>query len=262
MVEIGFKDIRIPEPCHEDWNKMTPEEKGRFCASCQKVVYDFTRATEEEFNELVAEKGKVCGHFREGQVASNDPVEKSFWTGFRKFLALAGVVILFNMLTIQLSFAQTINTGGKGVEVQMPDLREKQVMKENMRIMGLVEERLKRDKQTKKSKDGISIRGVRVTLQDMEGNVLAVDTTDSNGYFELVVPDSVNWNQNVIVKAERNKGLWRYGATASFKTTSVTLIDPSFVLDTFFIVVKMKVNVKEKKRWLRRGGHRTMQTFI
>jgi hypothetical protein len=34
--------LQIPEPCHEDWNKMTPVHKGRFCDSCEKAVVDFT----------------------------------------------------------------------------------------------------------------------------------------------------------------------------------------------------------------------------
>ena len=33
----------IPNPCHEDWNKMTPEDKGRHCSVCDKVVIDFTK---------------------------------------------------------------------------------------------------------------------------------------------------------------------------------------------------------------------------
>ena len=35
----------IPEPCHENWNKMTPQEQGRHCAVCSKVVVDFTKKT-------------------------------------------------------------------------------------------------------------------------------------------------------------------------------------------------------------------------
>ena len=62
--------INIPEPCHEDWNEMTPKEKGRFCASCSKIVVDFSRMEPEEIkNYLITKtKEKVCGHFRRSQV--------------------------------------------------------------------------------------------------------------------------------------------------------------------------------------------------
>ena len=52
--------ISIPKPCHEDWNKMTPDAKGAFCASCQKSVYDFSNKTDQEIISVFEkeEKGK------------------------------------------------------------------------------------------------------------------------------------------------------------------------------------------------------------
>ena len=40
--------LQIQEPCHEDWHKMLPEEKGRFCMACQKKVIDFTGYTDRQ----------------------------------------------------------------------------------------------------------------------------------------------------------------------------------------------------------------------
>lgn len=66
--------ITIPEPCHEDWNNMHPDEKGRFCNSCQKSVYDFSNKTNDEILYVLNEKKaeKVCGRFRVAQV--NKPI--------------------------------------------------------------------------------------------------------------------------------------------------------------------------------------------
>jgi hypothetical protein len=62
--------VRIPEPCHEDWNKMKPEEKGRFCNSCSKTVVDFSNKTDVEIRKILDEspKGQVCGHFKKSQL--------------------------------------------------------------------------------------------------------------------------------------------------------------------------------------------------
>ena len=62
--------ISIPKPCHEDWNKMTPNEQGSFCGKCCKTVIDFSNKSPEEIkNTLFAENGKkVCGRFTNDQL--------------------------------------------------------------------------------------------------------------------------------------------------------------------------------------------------
>jgi hypothetical protein len=34
--------LQINKPCHENWGAMTPNERGRHCASCDKTVVDLT----------------------------------------------------------------------------------------------------------------------------------------------------------------------------------------------------------------------------
>jgi len=63
--------IEITNPCHENWDAMTPNEKGAFCLSCQKNVIDFTKKTIDDikdyFNALPITE-KVCGRFKENQL--------------------------------------------------------------------------------------------------------------------------------------------------------------------------------------------------
>ncbi len=67
MKKIEFS---IPKPCHEDWNKMSPRERGRFCDKCAKTVLDFTSKNDEEIQEYVTEHQgeKLCGRFRNDQL--------------------------------------------------------------------------------------------------------------------------------------------------------------------------------------------------
>ncbi len=59
----------IPKPCHENWENMLPEEKGKFCESCQKTVYDFTQTSDEKIQQIFEkENGNICGRFREDQL--------------------------------------------------------------------------------------------------------------------------------------------------------------------------------------------------
>ncbi|MFC4230835.1 carboxypeptidase-like regulatory domain-containing protein [Parasediminibacterium paludis] len=61
--------IHIPTPCHENWNAMTPEAKGRFCGSCAKVVVDFSVMTDNEvLNYLKKNSSNTCGHFTSDQL--------------------------------------------------------------------------------------------------------------------------------------------------------------------------------------------------
>ncbi len=62
--------VNLPEPCHEDWNKMNSQEKGRFCGSCQKLVIDFSQMSDTEIINYFKEyKGQnTCGHFKKSQV--------------------------------------------------------------------------------------------------------------------------------------------------------------------------------------------------
>lgn len=62
--------LQIPEPCHEDWDKMTPGEKGRFCDSCQKTVHDFTGMSDAQLVAFFKKPstGSVCGRFLDDQL--------------------------------------------------------------------------------------------------------------------------------------------------------------------------------------------------
>ena len=43
--------LYIPKPCHEDWNKMTPTQQGKFCSSCSKQVIDFSLMSDQSNTE-------------------------------------------------------------------------------------------------------------------------------------------------------------------------------------------------------------------
>src|SRR6185503_11960118 len=55
-IKLQIAQPTINEPCHEDWNKMLPEEQGKFCLSCKKAVYDFTAKTSEEIFQFFRQR--------------------------------------------------------------------------------------------------------------------------------------------------------------------------------------------------------------
>ena len=61
--------LTIPQPCHENWDQMTPRDKGRFCASCQKTVVDFSAMSDRQIAEFFKKPvSSVCGHFAQDQL--------------------------------------------------------------------------------------------------------------------------------------------------------------------------------------------------
>jgi hypothetical protein len=54
-------DIRIATPCKADWNKMSGDERVRFCGQCKLNVYNISEMTTDEAEKLIIEKeGKLC----------------------------------------------------------------------------------------------------------------------------------------------------------------------------------------------------------
>ncbi len=97
--------VKVPEPCHEDWNKMQPDEKGKFCLSCSKSVIDFTNKTDEEIKNILLENKnqKVCGHFKSSQLNRPlnyiiDPIQLPRNISFSKAFAIALFFVFGSML--------------------------------------------------------------------------------------------------------------------------------------------------------------------
>ena len=78
--------LSIPEPCHENWQQMTPTDQGRFCNACAKEVIDFSTMTDIQvlnyFTNMTNEK--VCGRALPEQLdrtlsRPEHPKKKIFW---------------------------------------------------------------------------------------------------------------------------------------------------------------------------------------
>lgn len=65
--------IILPKPCHEKWETMTSQEKGRFCAVCSKTVRDFTNDSDDEILDYFSNHSSqnICGNFYESQLNRN-----------------------------------------------------------------------------------------------------------------------------------------------------------------------------------------------
>lgn len=100
--------ISIPNPCHEDWDKMTPKEQGRFCSSCQKCVVDFTGFSDGQLYKFLAERRgqKICGRFNRTQLNRQISIPHQPHSALYKWMIAAGLALVFTVTPDFKSFAQ------------------------------------------------------------------------------------------------------------------------------------------------------------
>lgn len=61
--------LRIDNPCSENWDEMLPSEKGKFCQSCSKNIIDFTNLSDKEIIAIISKSsGGLCGRLRNDQL--------------------------------------------------------------------------------------------------------------------------------------------------------------------------------------------------
>ncbi len=101
--------INIPNPCSEDWSKMGPTEKGRFCSHCQKSVIDFTKFSDKAIFEYITQykRKHICGRFYDTQLNRpiNIPPQPNSRL-YRYFIGL-GLTLVFAQLPNSATYAKT-----------------------------------------------------------------------------------------------------------------------------------------------------------
>ncbi len=103
-------NIYIPKPCHENWNNMSVEEKGRHCAVCSKVVKDFTGMQKKEIIDVLKETtGEVCGRIKANEVTPTKKQQAShviqnwlFRKGIYPIMALLGFSLINKKASAQI----------------------------------------------------------------------------------------------------------------------------------------------------------------
>jgi len=168
MGKVKELQISIRKPCQEDWEKMAPNEQGRFCASCQKTVVDFTDWTDKAiFDFFQQQQGKFCGRFRREQT------ERAISSGIPRNRAVYRIAIAF--AAVSLFAAPPMVYAQKAATHQNP-INKKQGAKQHLHISlhGTVTE-----------KNGKPLTDVSVRLFDYQLKLVANAITDSKGRYTL-----------------------------------------------------------------------------
>ena len=116
--------IQINEPCSEDWHKMTNLEKGKFCDSCKKQVFDFTQLSNIELARKIKKGDNICGRFKEEQLNTDLILpQKSYMPKFGYMLSLLGFLGFSSPILSQIKSKENIliipNRTRYGIDVKI-----------------------------------------------------------------------------------------------------------------------------------------------
>jgi len=175
--------INIPNPCHQDWDKMTPAGQGRFCSHCQKAVVDFTNFTDAELYEFFTKNvGQTCGRLLAIQLNREIHIPYQPNSSLYKWAIAAGLVLV--LAQVPAANAQT----------KPPYAHLIQVAKEHRSAQSLVNNGVITGKVL--DEKGRPLTGAIVTVF-YNGIAKAVVPTDQNGRYFI---SSLAEEQNYLVR--------------------------------------------------------------
>src|SRR5436190_16160462 len=198
--------IYIPEPCHENWGKMTANEQGAFCKVCSKTVVDFSVKTESEIQKFLGENldKKICGRFCAEQLAETPRLKVQpqkfefprflFPLSFSPVRAYTMAVLLF----ASVAFASCGNseTGGGSGEIDSTHA----MVNGGLEVRPPKNDTLKEIKETNENNncpDPNTMGGV--SIQQVKQNNIKIDSSDIRMVGEISIKnnnDSTQINNN------------------------------------------------------------------
>jgi hypothetical protein len=176
--------VNLPEPCHEDWNKMDSQEKGRFCGSCQKLVIDFSVMSDTEIVNYFKEyKGQnTCGHFKKTQVNRHlDRKLKEQETPRRKFFLkeLAAACFAFFLASTDAKAQGESYFSEKEIE-QSKDNQDKKI---EIAINGKI------------VNGNENIANAIISIKGTNNKTVSLE----NGLFSIYIPNEIAQNQDFVI---------------------------------------------------------------
>ena len=211
--------LQIPEPCHEDWDKMTPGDKGRFCDSCQKTVHDFTGMSDMQLIAFFKKPstGSVCGRFHNDQLERDFEIPRKRMPWLKYFFQFAIPVFLTGLKSysqgkpfIKESNDSSVYTNIISGDIEIMERSVVPVLKNE--ILGkVVDENGKGIPYAtvimKGTRNGVACDSAGNFYLRIPGKQTPVSLVASSvGYetAELLITDRSNQSQSIILKADSN----------------------------------------------------------
>jgi hypothetical protein len=163
--------ISIPQPCHENWNEMIPQEKGRFCSVCEKCLIDTTSMKRTEILRL-AQMGNFCVKIKKDEI---DAVNHSFQFSIPRLFKYSALFFLLGIGS--LGYTQ------QNYQINYSVSKIQELSKKDTVITIKIQVH-----------DGFSpVSNAKVYLAKRKNKYKTL--TDENGYFELTLPSKFIYHE-------------------------------------------------------------------
>jgi hypothetical protein len=176
------KPIIIPEPCHQNWDAMTPNEQGRHCTSCVNTVVDVTCMTDDEiWKKHKQNNNNLCVRIPSHRVSFAPK------NGFHQLkVAAIAALIGFWLSVKQAVFAQSDSTSSNKNKV--PRDSNQVILK--IVINGIVSDSIDR-------MNALAFCNISVLQND---KVIGGGYTDFEGKFTISLSGNFNTNEKLILQ--------------------------------------------------------------
>lgn len=184
--------LHIPTPCTQNWHAFPQNATGGFCSQCSKTVIDFTQLTDKELYEALQQgnqgnTGKICGRFTKTQLNRAINYQAPYQTTKLNKI-LAGLLVLG---TTQAEFPNEAKANN--IEIVSNKGRADHTTKgkeEKTDSTKFIEGRIVDEKLNPIGYASVYFKGKNIGV-----------TTNNNGQFKLMVPDSYKRKLTIQVSA-------------------------------------------------------------
>jgi hypothetical protein len=228
--------IQIPKPCNENWNEMTPTQKGMFCSNCQKEVINYEYYSHFQLAKTIQNSEGICGRFTIQQLDCElDTSKKNYFQ--RLGMALGITSLLFSTPIFSQSQKPKVEINDK----KETELTKQDTLKGSIEFSGTIYEKTLNAQQ---KLDSIPLPGVNVVQKNAKNGV----QTNIDGEFKISIPVNDFENNVILICSYIGMDNKQIEIFPTNRKLIIEMIQGPEVLMGEVIFVKRKMNVFRRIR--------------
>lgn len=178
--------IQIPKPCNENWNEMTPTQKGMFCSNCKKEVINYEHYSNFQLAKTISTSDGICGRF------TIEQLDFELETNKNNYFQRIGLAFGFTSLLLSTPiFSQTQKPKIEVNDKKETELTKVDTLNGTIEFSGIIYEKTRNAQQ---KFDSIPLPGVMIVQKGTKNGV----QTNINGEYKIRIPVN-DFENNVIL---------------------------------------------------------------